>query len=68
MLNRYLMWVVCNTCFWIGNFIGYLMNKYILFDNCYPLYNKLMGWSCDIDDKYNFDMWQEYKEDANNAK
>lgn len=45
--------------------LGDLISKSLM-DLCptlfYPVYNKLMGWSFSLDEKYNLGLWEEHND------
>lgn len=52
------MWAWCWALFWMGHVTSRALVPLWpgLF---YPLYNNLMRWSVNVNDKYGFDVWSE---------
>lgn len=57
---KYVMRAVAETLFWLGDKVSYLVPA--LPGLFYPVYNKLMVWSVQIQDKYDLDgPWEKAK-------
>jgi hypothetical protein len=54
-MKRRIMWIWCWTLFWMGHATSRALVP--MFPWFYLLYNKLMSKSCEVNDKYDFDVW-----------
>lgn len=70
---KFIARLTANALFWMGHWVSLIMNNDWLFW-LYPLYSRLMTWSCDLSDKYQLGIWRdstdEYKttEDSDDSE
>lgn len=62
-MKKVLAWPAMYTCFWLGHFVSKLMHCEPL-GRMYPVYNRLMMWSVDLNDWAGFDLWKPPQSDA----
>jgi hypothetical protein len=56
-------YVPCYVCFWVGHLVSRPMSWFDAAGWLYPVYNRLMGWSCDLNRWGGLDVWQPVKGD-----
>lgn len=57
-------WLVAHACYILGHNISKafeLTDNRVAVELLYPVYNRLMLWSCDINDWANLDLWEQIK-------
>lgn len=55
---KYVRWAVAWILFWAGHIVSRPMNVWRLAFVLYPIYNRLMGWSSEIQGPGDFGPWQ----------
>lgn len=56
----------CYTYFWLGDYWSKTFMEIEFMHWTYPVYYNLMGWSCEISDKYDLGVWSPIEEGEDN--
>lgn len=59
MIKRIFMRALSNTLYFLGDLWSRTFLRFDCTTWTYPVYNRLMNWSCDISEKHDLDIWTE---------